>query len=102
MARHCAPSGYGPATYVTSSRLRGGVAMAPAPPAGRAGRYARDGFFSPNAALTRGAAAEYLARLEAFERAVGGPLTSPSTDARYRSRTHVLLAWVSALVRHPA
>jgi hypothetical protein len=76
--------------------------MTTAPTSARAERYARDGFFSPNAALTLGEAAECLARLEAFERAVGGPLTSPSTDARYRSRTHVLLAWVSALVRHPA
>jgi ectoine hydroxylase-related dioxygenase (phytanoyl-CoA dioxygenase family) len=64
-------------------------------------RYARDGFLSPVAALTRDEAARHREKLEAFERAVGGPLTSEAT-ARYRSRTHVLLAWVSALVRHPA
>ena len=51
--------------------------MTTAPTSARAERYTRDGFFSPNAALTRGEAAECLARLEAFERAVGGPLTSP-------------------------
>lgn len=65
-------------------------------------RYARDGFLSPIAALTREQAADYRGKLEAFEAAVGGPLTSDATDARYRSRTHVLLAWVHGLARHPA
>ena len=65
-------------------------------------RYARDGFLSPLPALTREEAASARAQLEAFERAVGGPLTSEATDPRYRSRTHVLLAWVHALARHPA
>ena len=65
-------------------------------------RYARDGFLSPIPALTRVEAAECRDKLEAFEQAIGGPLTSDATDARYRSRTHVLLAWVHRLVRHPA
>src|SRR5919204_2269752 len=69
---------------------------------GQVASYARDGFLSPNAALTREQAADYLGKLETFERAVGGPLTSDATDPRYRSRTHVLLAWVHGLVRHPA
>ena len=64
--------------------------------------YARDGFVSPVPALTREQAAHYREKLAVFERAVGGPLTSDATDARYRSRTHVLLAWVHGLVRHPA
>jgi ectoine hydroxylase-related dioxygenase (phytanoyl-CoA dioxygenase family) len=64
--------------------------------------YARDGFLSPNAALTREQAAECRGKLEAFEAAVGGPLTSEKIDPPYRSRTHVLLAWVHALARHPA
>jgi ectoine hydroxylase-related dioxygenase (phytanoyl-CoA dioxygenase family) len=64
--------------------------------------YARDGFLSPNRALTPPQAAECLRKLEAFERSVGGPLTDPVVDARYRSRTHVLLAWVHALARHDA
>jgi len=64
--------------------------------------YARDGFVSPVPALTREQAAHYREKLAAFERAVGGPLTSDATDARCRSRTHVLLAWVHGLVRHPA
>src|SRR5262247_1054314 len=63
--------------------------------------YARDGFLSPNAALTREEAAASLRHLEAFEATMGGPLTSERI-ARYRSRTHVLLAWVHALTRHPA
>jgi hypothetical protein len=69
---------------------------------GQVASYERDGFLSPNAALTREQAADYLGKLEMFERAVGGPLTSDATDPRYRSRTHVLLAWVHGLVRHPA
>jgi hypothetical protein len=65
-------------------------------------RYARDGFLSPNAALGRDAAAACLQKLEAFERTLGGPLTSGGTIERYRSRTHVLLSWVHGLTRHPA
>src|SRR3989441_10367691 len=64
--------------------------------------YERDGFLSPNAALTSREAADLRRKLAAFEETVGGPLTSDGTDARYRSRTHVLLAWVHELVRHPA
>ena len=65
-------------------------------------RYERDGFLSPVRALTPGEAAACREKLEAFERSVGGPLTAEWVDARYRSRTHVLLAWVHALARHPA
>jgi ectoine hydroxylase-related dioxygenase (phytanoyl-CoA dioxygenase family) len=63
--------------------------------------YARDGFVASVPALTREQAAQYREKLAAFEQAVGGPLTSDAV-ARYRSRTHVLLAWVHGLVRHPA
>src|SRR5882724_2948961 len=64
--------------------------------------YERDGFLSPNPALTPDEAAAFRGKLAAFEETVGGPLTSEATDARYRSRTHVLLSWVHSLVRHPA
>lgn len=64
--------------------------------------YARDGFLSPNPAFSPEEAGDYLRKLEAFEQAVGGPLTSPGIDEPYRSRTHVLLAWVHGLTRHPA
>src|SRR5438876_4586266 len=64
--------------------------------------YERDGFLSPNVALTSREAADFRRKLAAFEETVGGPLTSEGTDARYRSRTHVLLSWVHSLVRHPA
>jgi non-heme Fe2+,alpha-ketoglutarate-dependent halogenase len=64
--------------------------------------YARNGFLSPLTALTPEQATYYRGKLEAFEQAVGGPLTAEATDARYRSRTHVLLTWVHALARHPA
>ena len=65
-------------------------------------RYARDGFLAPVAALTADEAAACRGKLAAFERAVGGPLTAPGIDEPYRSRTHVLLAWVHALVSHRA
>src|SRR5215831_19816282 len=64
-------------------------------------RYSRDGFLSPNRALTAAQAATCLEQLAAFERAIGGPLTADQT-ARHRSRTHVLLTWVHALVSHPS
>jgi ectoine hydroxylase-related dioxygenase (phytanoyl-CoA dioxygenase family) len=64
--------------------------------------YTRDGFLAPITALTREQAASGRDKLEAFETAIGGRLTSDTSDLRYRSRTHVLLAWVHALVRHPA
>ena len=65
-------------------------------------QYERDGFLSPMAALTPGEAKRCREQLEAFERAIGGPLTSKAVAAPYRFRTHVLLAWVNELVRHPA
>jgi non-haem Fe2+, alpha-ketoglutarate-dependent halogenase len=64
--------------------------------------YERDGFLSPVAALTPEQARSCREQLEAFERALGGPLTSEAVDARYRSRTHVLLRWVHGLAAHPA
>src|SRR5437763_14977765 len=64
--------------------------------------YERDGFLSPVAALSREEAAACLRQLEAFEATVAGPLTSDGTDARYRSRTHVLLSRVHSLTRHTA
>jgi non-haem Fe2+, alpha-ketoglutarate-dependent halogenase len=64
--------------------------------------YARDGFLSPLTALTPVEAADCREKLEAFERSIGAPLTSEKADPPYRSRTHVLLAWVHALVQHPA
>ena len=65
-------------------------------------RYARDGFLSPNPALTPEEATAYLRKLEAVEQTVGGPLTSAGVEARYRARTHVLLSWAHSLAAHPA
>lgn len=64
-------------------------------------RYSRDGFLSPNPALTAAQAATCREQLAAFERAIGGPLTADQT-ARHRLRAHVLLTWMHALVSHPA
>src|SRR5438132_4663809 len=60
------------------------------------------GFLSPNVALPSRKVAGFGRRRPALGETVGGPLTSEGTDARYRSRTHVLLPWVHSLVRHPA
>src|SRR5688572_17358300 len=65
-------------------------------------QYEHDGFLSPVVALTPGEAARCREQRAALEPAIGGPLTSQAVPAPYRFRTHVLLAWVNELVRHPA
>lgn len=70
--------------------------MSPALSSADVTRYSRDGFLSPNRALTAAQAATCREQLAAFERAIGGALTADHT-ARHRSRTHVLLTWVHAL-----
>src|SRR5262249_47595331 len=82
-------------------RLHGGVTMSPALTEADVARYSRDGFLSPNRALTAAQAVTCREQLAVFERAIGGPLTADET-ARHRSRTHVLLTWVHALVSHPS
>jgi len=64
--------------------------------------YERDGFLTPNPALSPDEPAALLVKLAAFEATLGGPLTSEAINARYRSRTHILLPWVHSLVSHPA
>jgi non-heme Fe2+,alpha-ketoglutarate-dependent halogenase len=65
-------------------------------------RYHRDGFLTPVPGLSPHEVASYRRQLEAFEATIGGPVTSPAVDPRYRYRTHTLLSWVYDLVRHPA
>ena len=63
-------------------------------------RYARDGFLSPDRALTPAEAAGCRTRLEAFERAIGGPL-DPSRDAAAadgRSENGFVSATISATI----
>ena len=64
--------------------------------------YERDGFLTPNPALSPDEAPALRGKLAAFEATLGGPLTSETLNARYRSRTHVLLPWVHSLVSHPS
>ena len=78
---------------------REGNAGAPSPPRSKA-TPATDSL-SPVAALRREEAGAFLQKLDAFEGSVGGLLTSEGTDARYRSRTHVLLSWVHSPVAIP-
>jgi ectoine hydroxylase-related dioxygenase (phytanoyl-CoA dioxygenase family) len=64
--------------------------------------YERDGFLTPNPALSPDETPALRSKLAAFEATLGGPLTSEAINARFRSRTHVLLPWVHSLVSHPA
>jgi chlorinating enzyme len=65
-------------------------------------QYQRDGFLAPMPGLSSDEVAYYRGKLNDFEAAIGGPVTSPRVDPRYRYRTHTLLSWVANLVRHPA
>jgi hypothetical protein len=75
--------------------------MPPTLPPDAVAHYTREGFLTPNRAITAEDAASCRAKLEAFERVLGAPLTADETS-RDRSRTHVLLTWVHALAGHPA
>ncbi len=57
--------------------------------------YLRDGFYFPSRAMSEEQAAGYRARLEAFERANGGPLKSAM-----RTDVHLLFTWADELVRN--
>ena len=59
-------------------------------------RYRRDGFLFPVRVLSPAEAGRYRERLEAVERAQGGPLRG-----ELRHKTHLLFTWLDELVRHP-
>ncbi|MEO5861106.1 MAG: phytanoyl-CoA dioxygenase family protein [Burkholderiales bacterium] len=54
------------------------------------------GYHFPKRVLSSKEAATYRARLEAFERTQGGPLSGA-----LRNKPHLLFTWIDALVRHP-
>ncbi|HTG22800.1 MAG TPA: phytanoyl-CoA dioxygenase family protein [Reyranella sp.] len=58
--------------------------------------YRRDGFHFPVRVLPTAEARAYRDRLEAQERALGGPLTG---DMRHK--VHLLFTWANELARHP-
>ena len=58
-------------------------------------QFRRDGFVFPIRVMSEAAAAECRERLEAFERASGGPL-----KGELRHKSHLLFAWIADLVRH--
>lgn len=60
-------------------------------------RYRRDGFHFPVRVLSAPEARSYRDRLEAAERAAGGPLAG---DRRHK--VHLLYTWANELARHPA
>ena len=65
-------------------------------PAGAKAAFERDGYWFPVRVMTAAEAASYRARLEAYERASGGPIGS-----NRRHKVHLLFTWANALVRHP-
>lgn len=60
-------------------------------------QYRRDGFHFPVRVLSAEEARSYRDRLEAAERAAGGPLAG---DRRHK--VHLLYTWANELARHPA
>ena len=59
-------------------------------------RYHRDGFHFPVRVLSATEARSYRDRLEAQERALGGPLSG-----NMRHKVHILFTWANELARHP-
>jgi phytanoyl-CoA dioxygenase PhyH len=59
-------------------------------------QYRRDGFYFPIRVLPAEEAGAYRARLEAAERAHGGPL-----GGRLRQKGHLLFTWLDRLIRDP-
>mgnify|MGYP003347575660 CR=1 FL=1 len=60
-------------------------------------RYRREGFHFPVRVLSAAQARSYRDRLEAHERATGGPISG-----NMRHKVHLLFTWADELVRHPA
>jgi len=60
--------------------------------------FRRDGYLYPLRGLSPAEAQRYRGRLEAFEASEGGPLTTTP----FRTKPHLVFAWVAELVRHPA
>ncbi len=59
-------------------------------------RYHQDGFHFPVSVLSAAEARSYRDRLEANERALGGPLAG-----NMRQKPHLLFTWANELARHP-
>lgn len=59
-------------------------------------RYNETGYHFPIDVLTPAEVADFRGKLEAYERASGGPI-----KGEMRHRSHVLFTWVNDLVRHP-
>ena len=58
--------------------------------------YERDGYYFPMRALSTDEARHYRAKLEAHEKAHGGPV-----ESEMRHQVHLLFTWANELVRHP-
>jgi non-heme Fe2+,alpha-ketoglutarate-dependent halogenase len=60
-------------------------------------QYRRDGFYFPLPAISAAEARVYRDKLEAHERATGGPIAGGM-----RHKVHLLFTWANELARHPA
>ena len=60
-------------------------------------QYHRDGFYFPLPVLSAAGARSYRDKLEAYERASGGPI-----KGNMRHKVHLLFTWANELARHPA
>src|SRR5438445_12749643 len=65
--------------------------------AGAVAQYRRDGFYFPLPVLSSAEAHVMRDKLEAHERATGGPLAGGM-----RHKVHLLFTWANELTRHPA
>jgi len=64
---------------------------------GQVAQYRRDGFYFPVRVTSAEKARFYRERLEAYERANGGPI-----GGNMRQKVHLLFTWADELVRNPA
>jgi non-heme Fe2+,alpha-ketoglutarate-dependent halogenase len=59
-------------------------------------KYKRDGYYFPVPVMAAAEARSYRDKLEAHERATGGPVAS-----NMRHKVHLLFTWANELIRHP-
>jgi non-heme Fe2+,alpha-ketoglutarate-dependent halogenase len=59
-------------------------------------KYKRDGFYFPVPVMSAADARGYRDKLEAYERANGGPVAG-----NMRQKVHLLFTWANQLIRHP-
>ncbi len=59
-------------------------------------RYKSDGLICPKRLISADEAARYLAALEAYETATGGPV-----NGKWRYKSHLVFPWINEMMRLP-